>query len=248
LPRRFSTGHDAQTIAASSAASLLVGGSKRNGVSGAADEAFLGYSGPVAQPAVIVDRDATSHDHIVVLDGATWADYERVLEIRGDRSEPRLAYLEGRLELMNPSKSHESIGGMIGRLLEAWCFENEVDVSPFGSWTLERKEAARAVEPDECYVVGDRPDAERPDLAIEVIWTSGGVGKLDIYKELGVQEVWVWKAGTLTAYVLRDAQFERRERSQLFPDVDLELLNRFVRVQPMTKAVRDYRAALRVAG
>jgi hypothetical protein len=25
----------------------------------------------------------------------------------------------------------------------------------------------------------DRPDAERPDLAIEVIWTSGGVGKLD---------------------------------------------------------------------
>lgn len=33
-------------------------------------------------------------------------------------------------------------------------------------------------------------DAERPHLAIEVVWTSGGLDKLDVYRKLGVREVW----------------------------------------------------------
>ena len=39
-------------------------------------------------------------DHFVHLNGVTWADYERLLELRGDKSVPRLAYLDGLLELM----------------------------------------------------------------------------------------------------------------------------------------------------
>jgi Uma2 family endonuclease len=200
----------------------------------------------MAQPVVMLDEHPPpSHDHIVVLDGVTWADYQRVLEIRGDRPTPRMAYLEGRLELMNPSKFHESKKSMVGCLLEAWCLDNGVDISPFGSWTLENKETKRGVEPDECYVLGDNPDAERPDLAIEVIWTSGGLSKLDIYRKLGIREVWIWKKGTLTPYVLRGEQYEPIERSELLPGVDLAQLVRYVEVQPMTKAVREYRAALR---
>src|SRR6187551_2136512 len=42
------------------------------------------------------DHDDTPvDDKIVVLRGATWADYQRVLEMRGEVSSPRMAYLEG---------------------------------------------------------------------------------------------------------------------------------------------------------
>lgn len=201
----------------------------------------------MAQPALPSPPESPAPDGIVTLDDVTWEDYRRILAIRGDRSVPRMAYLEGRLELMNPSKTHEGIRGMIGRLLEAWCIDRGIDVTPLGSWTLENKAAARAVEPDECYVLGDNPEAQRPELAIEVIWTSGGIGKLEIYRKLDVREVWIWKKGTLVPYALREEKFEAITRSELFPELDLELLNRFVHVHPMTRAVREYRAALREA-
>lgn len=34
---------------------------------------------------------------------------------------------------------------MIGRLVEAWCLETGVAITPYGSWTLEDKEAERGV-------------------------------------------------------------------------------------------------------
>src|SRR4051794_7864197 len=79
-------------------------------------------------------------DNIVVLHGVTWADYQRVLEVRGDYPVPRLTYLEGVLELMTPSQPHEAIKSMIGRLVEGWCFEKGVPITPYGSWTHESKE------------------------------------------------------------------------------------------------------------
>ena len=128
-------------------------------------------------------------DDVIVLRGVTWADYQRLLEIRGERPAPRLTYVEGVLELMTPSQPHESIKSMIGCLVEAWCVERGVEITPYGSWTLESKEADRGIEPDECYVLGDNPQPERADLAIEVEWTRGAIDKLDVYRKLGVREV-----------------------------------------------------------
>jgi hypothetical protein len=38
-----------------------------------------------------------------------WEDYQRFLRLRGDHSVPRITFLEGELEIMTPSRSHESI-------------------------------------------------------------------------------------------------------------------------------------------
>jgi Uma2 family endonuclease len=105
----------------------------------------------------------------------TWADYQRLLETRGERPVPRLTYVKGVLELTTPSRPHVSITSMIGRLVEAWCFEHEIAISPYGSWTHENKDAERGVEPDECYVLGDVAQPERCDLAMagETIEPSG---------------------------------------------------------------------------
>lgn len=180
-----------------------------------------------------------------MLRNASWADYQRHLEMRGDTAVPRMTYLEGVLELMTPSRPHESMKSMIGCLVEAWCFETGVEISPYGSWTLESKESERGAEPDECYVVGDDPEPERPHLAIEVIWTSRSVNKLDVYRKLGVAEVWIYQRGAFTLHALREEQYELIAASEVLPGVDLELLAKYVDVKPMTRAVRAYRAALR---
>jgi hypothetical protein len=47
----------------------------------------------------------------------------------------------------------------------------------------------------------DRPGTPSlPDVAIEVIWTRGGLDKLDVYRGLGVPEVWTWQEGRLRFY------------------------------------------------
>jgi Uma2 family endonuclease len=159
-------------------------------------------------------------------------------------SVPRVAYLEGVLELRSPSLSHEVIKSMLGRLVEAWCLERGVDITPYGSWTHESKEGARGAEPDECYVLGDDPAPLRCDLAIEVVWSHGGIDKLQIYQKLGVREVWVWKAGSISLYRLRDQRYEALAASEVLPGIDLPQLLGFMNVRPMTRAVREYRAAL----
>ncbi len=186
-------------------------------------------------------------DQIVVLTGATWADFQRLLEIRGDRPVPRISYLEGTIELMSPSRTHESVKSMIGRLLEAWCMEHGVAITPYGSWTLEEKAVERGVEPDECYVVGDDPDPARPHLAIEVVLSSGGIRKLEVYRKLAVREVWFWKQGRISVHELVGEQFEARPASVVLPGIDLEQLARHVAITPMTRAVQEYRDALRAS-
>ena len=190
-------------------------------------------------------QEPRQEDHFVHLRNASWADYQRLLEMRGDHSAPRITYLEGTLELMSPSRSHESIKSLIGRLVEVYCLERGIDFSTYGSWTLESKESDRGAEPDECYVFGAEPEPVRPDLAIEVVWTSGGLNKLEVYRKLGVGEVWYWRAGELHVHLLRDGSYERVDGSSALPGLDLVQLASFIERPTTSQAIRDYREALR---
>ena len=185
-----------------------------------------------------------AHDHIVVLRGASWADYQRVMELRGDKSAPRIAFLEGDLEIMSPSSSHENIKSLIGRLVEVYCLEHDLEFRALGAWTLEDKTVARGVEPDECYVLSTDPDAQRPDLAIEVVWTSGGIAKLDIYRKLGVREVWFWRDGVLSVHLLHGESYVTTTTSAALPGLDLALLASVLDRPTTSAAIKAYRAAL----
>jgi Uma2 family endonuclease len=185
-------------------------------------------------------------DQRVTFPAVTWSDLELILRIRGDSSGVRITYLCGVLELMSPSIDHEGIKTIIARLLETYALEKAIPLNGFGSWTLQNAVRARALEPDECYSVGvGRP--ARPDLAVEVIWTSGGIDKLEVYRGLGVGEVWLWRDGGIEAHVLSGEGYERRERSALFPGLDLAELVRHIDVENQTESVRRYRETLRRA-
>src|SRR5215210_7446494 len=109
----------------------------------------------MSRSATLREHDPTTEsDHIVVLHDVSWEDYERILEIRGDHSAPRISYLEGEVEIMSPSKDHEVISSHIGHLLEAWCIDRGIEITAAGSWTLKEKRKQRGAEADKCYIFG----------------------------------------------------------------------------------------------
>jgi Uma2 family endonuclease len=187
--------------------------------------------------------DTPREDHVVFLSGIGWEDYERLLDMRGDHSAPRIAYLEGDVEITSPSQTHEGIKSVIGALVETYCLESDIEFSTYGSWTLKDRPSERGAEPDECYVFGTE-NRERPHLAIEVVWTAGRIDKLDIYRKLGVVEVWYWRKGRIQPYCLRGERYEPVPSSEVLPGLDLELLTRFIDEPTTSAAIRGFRAAL----
>jgi Uma2 family endonuclease len=183
-------------------------------------------------------------DSRVVMHGVPWSHYETQLALRGEKASPRITFLDGEMELMSPSKDHERIKSYIGRLVEAFAFERTIDLSPYGSWTLKSAPKSAGVEPDECYLVGADQKRDTPDLVIEVVWTSGGIDKLEAYRRLGVAEVWHWMKNRIVVHVLRGERYEASVTSKAFPELDLELLVSFLDQPTVTQAVRAYRKAL----
>jgi Uma2 family endonuclease len=196
---------------------------------------------PPSRSAPCEDRD-----DIVILRDTPWALYEAILAARGERRVPRLQYASGRLELMSPGRSHERIRSMMRRLAEAFGEECDIPMDGYGAWTLREEGVARGVEPDECYIFNDS-EADRPDLAIEVIWTSGGLDKLDLYAPLRVREVWFWEDGHISVHVLRGDRYVESARSEVLPTIDLALLTRFATRTDQSAALKEYRAAVRAA-
>jgi Uma2 family endonuclease len=186
---------------------------------------------------------APEPDNMIVLKGATWADYQRMLELRGDHSVPRLAFLEGQLQIMSPSRGHEGVKGRIGCLVEVFCLERGIEFETLGSWTLEDKSVERGAEPDECYVFGGRADDGRPDLAIEVDWSRSGLDKLRLYSMLRVPELWIWRRGAITVH-LREGGAYREGASAFLPGLDLAQLTSFLDRPTTSQAMKEYRAAL----
>lgn len=201
-------------------------------------------TGMVATSQIPPGEYVPTADQRVVMYGVQWGQYDALLALRGDASVPRIAYLDGALELMTPSRDHERIKSYIGRLIEAYALERDVDLSPYGAWTLQTGPRRAGVEPDECYLIGSDQDRETPDLVIEVIWTSGGIDKLEAYRRLGVPEVWFWKDGAIQVHVLRDGGYQRSAASVCLPGLDVALLCSFLDRPTAMQAVKAFRAAL----
>lgn len=183
-------------------------------------------------------------DQVVVLRGVSWEQYEELCNAGDQR--PRLAFLDGALELMTTSLRHELAKKLIGRLLEIYAVESNVALTGAGQTTWRNKQRKAAAEADECYFIGS--GRTRPDLAIEVVFTSGGVNKLEIYRRLGVGEVWFWVDSRFWLYALVDGKFEETRASRILPGIDLDVIARIVVStsddDDQTAIVRAYRDAL----
>ncbi len=191
-------------------------------------------------------------DQRVYLHGLSWEDFEAIVRIRGECSVPRIHFVGGELELLTPSMNHESIKKTFARLLETWSEERGPELYGVGSWLLKESREEAGAEPDECYVIDGEPvEGGRPDVAIEVIWTRGGLDRLEIYRRLGVREVWFWEEDRVAIHRLKTdvSGYDPVTKSELLPEVDAELLGRLAGATgSQTARVKALRAWLRGEG
>lgn len=175
----------------------------------------------------------------------SWEQYETLIATVGNRPRLRISYLEDALEIMTISPEHEMIKKMIARLLEIYAIEADISLYSTGSATFRQRAAGRGLEADESYCINDRKDI--PDIAIEVVLTSGVIDKMKIYQGLGVLEVWVWQAGTIVVQQLREDQSGYSEclSSALIPALDFQLLAGHMLPQEEPQALRAFRTLIR---
>ncbi len=173
--------------------------------------------------------------------------------MRGESSVPRITYLKGVVESMSPSSHHERDKTRFARLLEACAEVANLRLEGYGSWTLTDEQEDCGAEPDECYTLNRLAagESDRPEVAIEVVWTSGGINKLEVYRRLGVREVWFYERGTLRFFALRreaDDVYREIPRSELLPELPVDALLACMKEPDQTSAVRALRAALAAPG
>lgn len=180
----------------------------------------------------------------IVLDGVSWEQYDALVRAFIDRFPAlRMTYLEGRLTIMTTSSDRERLKTLIGRLVEVYAEVMDIDLNGYGSATFRKEAKQGGLEPDECYCIGELK--EFPDLAIEVIITSGKIDeKLAIYRGLEVSEVWFWKKSRFFVYRLEPKGYDEVSRSTLLPELDFSLLAGYANWTSQTKAAKAYRAAL----
>ena len=184
-------------------------------------------------------------DARVQMHGISWNHYELLLEMRGERPQPRMSYLDGELELMTTSRDHERLKCWIRALAEVYMLEARIPFSGYGSYTMKQAPKLAGAEADQCYLLGrDQSESRWPDLAIEVNWTRGGINKLEIYRRLGVREVWFWENEVITVHALRDGAYVALPASEVVRGIDLKLVATFLDEPVMSDAIQNYRTAL----
>lgn len=186
-------------------------------------------------------------DQRVVMHDVSWDALEAIVRARGDASQPRVTYLEGTLELMAPSKDHEVIKKRFAEIVEAYLDHLGITFEGAGSWLLKHAPGQAGLEPDESYILHDLTKP-RPDLALEVVWTSGGIDKLEVYRRLGVGEVWFWRDGQIHVHVLTEAGYEARSTSACLPGFDFAVVAEIMCAPSLSAARRALRYRFPPAG
>jgi Uma2 family endonuclease len=157
----------------------------------------------------------------------------------------RLFYYDGTIEVLMPGQDHETFAHVIGYFVTTFLVELGIFFKPTGAMTQEISEVV-SLQADESYCIGSIKPI--PDLSIEVIFTSGGISKLERYKALGVPEVWFWEDGLLKIYHLQNGSYESVDRSQLpgLNNLNLDLFKRCILIAEtdVGEAIRVFRREL----
>ncbi len=194
----------------------------------------------------------------VILHGISWQTYKRLLSELGDHRASRLAYDQGMLEITMPSDHHEIYKKLLERMIETLTEELGLPAKSFGSTTLNRDDLERGAEPDSCYYIQHVDQIEGrhmdlgtdppPDLIVEVDISSPSGRRLEIYRQLGVPEIWRYAGGSVQILQLQKGVYVPRDASLTFPLVSTDVINQFLQqaeTQDDTSFIRAWRRWIR---
>ena len=181
-------------------------------------------------------------DEPILIDDLSWREFKAVEQLLS-RPGVRLSFLDGVLEIRRmPGRKHETAKQRISTLVDLYLEYAGIDFTPTGSVTLESETGRVKREADLSYELG--PNREFPDLAVEVVVTSGGINKLEAYKRLQIPEVWFWENGALRMYSLGADGYAEVDRSFVLPDLDIVLLVRCINIENHLQAMREFKQTI----
>src|ERR1041384_7356149 len=199
----------------------------------------------VAAPSLFPLQDLhTPGEQRILLSSVSWQAYVTLRDSIKSGA-VRMTYLEGELEIMTTSRLHEVTRKQIARLLELFCLERDIPLFGYGQMTFQDEETERGLVLDECYARGK--DKPIPDFALEVVVTRGLLDKLEVYRGLGIREVWVFESGEFRILTLRGDHYEAIAASEVLPEPNLARIAHFAEQADQHGALRAFRDELRHA-
>lgn len=191
----------------------------------------------------VLDRSSNylNLEQRLTLRSVSWQQYKALQADLESIPGVKLAYFHGILEFMTISEEHEDFKSLIGTLVELYLLQMGMRYYRRGGPTL-KKEPDVELIPDETFHFESKKAV--PDLAIEIIITSGSTDKLEGYKTLNVPEVWFWKNDKLNVYSLREGSYLQVNESDFVPGLDLELLIRCAKIPDQYDAITEFRNAI----
>ncbi|MFO0808147.1 MAG: Uma2 family endonuclease [Gemmataceae bacterium] len=208
---------------------------------------------PAFVPQGAVAPPPVQPENRIVLDAASWHMYVAIGDVLGERSNVRVTYDRGRLEVMTLSHPHEWLKNLFGRLVETTAEEAGTAIQVGGQMTFRDEERDRGFEPDQCYWITNeprmrvphewRPAADPPpDLIVEVEVSRSALPRLDIFAAYGVPEIWRFDGQSIRVHLLQpDGTYAESERSPTFPAVPMADIAMFLVPDPTA----DYLAIVR---
>ena len=205
-----------------------------------------------------LDRLTIPPGNRLLIKNVSWQDFEKILEDLGEHRGARVAYDKGILEIMAPLPEHEIGKVMIADLVKAMLEEMDIEFWPLGSTTFKNELMQQGIEPDDCFYIEneaavrgkDRLDLTTdppPDLALEIDVTSRT--HPNIYKNLGVPELWRFQKGKLQINLLQSGKYVESATSNNFPDLPLQkVIPQYFsqcKIQGRNKTMRAFRAWVR---
>lgn len=179
-------------------------------------------------------------DQCVTLFDVGWSGYQQVLRVRGERSRPKIVYLDGDVYLVTTSYLHEFLRKRFSTFVTELAVALTIPFRPSGETTfgIERKKGG--VEGDETYYFAnhaflkgrsniDLKDDPPPDLAVEVVHTHAAEAAIEVYRRFGVPEVWVWEDASVRILSLQpNGEYGESPTSLSIPTLTAAEINEWI--------------------
>ncbi len=200
---------------------------------------------------------SSSFESRTVVEPVRWDTYVALADERAGIV-PRLTFDRGRMELISPKKEHESIGHLLGRLIETFSECRDIEIVGVASTTFRRQDLDRGFEADEAYYI-EHADAVRgqgeidlaidppPDLVIETELTSSAIRKLDLLAAMGIPEFWRHNGEELRVFLLDGPSYRPSSTSCALPGFPLPLAHAVLARRHRdgeTALIREFRKAI----
>jgi Uma2 family endonuclease len=195
-------------------------------------------------------------DQCVEMPNIGWKGYCALLRLRGERSAPRMVYLDGTVWLMSPSFPHERLKKRLGWVVEVVIVEFDIPCIASASTTFRRRAKDAGVEGDQSYYLANEQRVRGknkillktdppPDLAIEAVQSHDADASVEVYRRFKVPEVWVCDEDELVILILQsNGRYARSETSAAFPFLTAAEIHDWV-TRPQTESDTEWIIQLR---